>query len=227
MPRPRRAAPLTPDARRSAIAHAVAPLLLARGAAVTTKEMAEAAGVAEGTLFTVFPDKTALVLAAVDHHMDPEPLRRSLAAIAPDAPLEARLAEAASVIVAAIDDLIAFGMLLRTLPHRPEQHAGGAVPRRGRPAHGGPAPGDPGGKDPAHGMPAAMAAWSEALTRSVTALLEPHGPRLRLAPERATAALVGLLFVSRRPFTRPEERLTVPEIVRLLLKDDPTEEDRS
>lgn len=167
--------------------------------------MAEAAGVAEGTLFTVFPDKAAMVRAAIDQHMDPEPLRASLAAISPDAPLEARLAEAASVIVAAIDDLIAFGMVLRTLPHRHDRHAGPPGPK-----------GTP---------PATLVAWNAALTSSVTALLEPHAPALRLPPERATAALVGLLFVSRRPFTSPEERLTVPEIVGLLLKDHHTKED--
>lgn len=171
---------------------------------------------AEGTLFTVFPDKAAMVRAAIDHHMDPEPLRASLAAISPDAPLEARLAEAASVIVAAIDDLIAFGMVLRTLPHRHDQHAGRPAPKGAPPSSGGPPGGAP---------PATLVAWNAALTSSVTALLEPHAPELRLPPERATAALVGLLFVSRRPFTSPEERLTVPEIVGLLLKDHPAKED--
>ncbi|HUO45747.1 MAG TPA: helix-turn-helix domain-containing protein, partial [Acidimicrobiia bacterium] len=56
-----RAEPLAPEDRRQAIVEAVIPLLVERGASVTTREMAEAAGIAEGTIFRVFPDKCALI----------------------------------------------------------------------------------------------------------------------------------------------------------------------
>ena len=49
-----RAAPLSPDERRRAIVDAVLPLLIEHGRAVTTRQMAEAAGIAEGTIFRVF-----------------------------------------------------------------------------------------------------------------------------------------------------------------------------
>jgi AcrR family transcriptional regulator len=77
-----RATPLPPDERRAAILLAVRPLLLERGAAATSRELAEAAGVAEGTLFRVFTDKVTLVreavLAAIDRDL---PLRDRVAAI--------------------------------------------------------------------------------------------------------------------------------------------------
>src|SRR4051812_50052979 len=66
-----RAAPLPPDERRAAILLAIQPVLLERGAAVTSRELAEAAGVAEGTLFRVFTDKVTLVREAVLAAVDP------------------------------------------------------------------------------------------------------------------------------------------------------------
>ncbi len=66
-----RAAPLPPDERRAAILRAVRPVLLERGIAATTRELAEAAGVAEGTLFRVFTDKLSLVGQAAFVAADP------------------------------------------------------------------------------------------------------------------------------------------------------------
>jgi len=66
-----RAAPLPPDERRAAILRAVRPVLLERGVAATTRELAEAAGVAEGTLFRVFDDKLSLIGQAAFVAADP------------------------------------------------------------------------------------------------------------------------------------------------------------
>src|SRR5690606_40981582 len=52
-----RARPLSRADRRNAIAAATVPLLVEHGAAVTTRQIADAAGVAEGTLFRAFADK--------------------------------------------------------------------------------------------------------------------------------------------------------------------------
>ena len=82
-----RATPLPPDERRAAILLAVRPVLLARGAAVTSRELAEAAGVAEGTLFRVFTDKVTLVREAVLAAVDPADAVPELAAIDRTLPL--------------------------------------------------------------------------------------------------------------------------------------------
>lgn len=86
-----RAAPLSVDDRRRAIVEAVIPLVLEKGADVTTREMAEAAGVAEGTLFRAFGDKDSIVQAAVETYLDPAPLRRSIRGIDVSLPLEVKV----------------------------------------------------------------------------------------------------------------------------------------
>src|SRR3954462_14862648 len=75
-----RAAPLSADERRDAIIDVVLPLLLEHGSDVTTRQIAEAAGIAEGTVFRVFPDKAALLMAAAEDTMNPANGRAELAA---------------------------------------------------------------------------------------------------------------------------------------------------
>ena len=83
-----RASAMPPDERRAAIVSATVPLLLEHGSAVSTRQIAEAAGIAEGTIFRVFADKDSLVQAAIEKHLDPEPLREALRCIDPALPLE-------------------------------------------------------------------------------------------------------------------------------------------
>jgi AcrR family transcriptional regulator len=94
----RRAAALPPEARRQAIVEATLPLLMEQGLAVTTRQIAEAAGIAEGTIFRVFPDKDALIAAAVEKALDPAPLEARLREIDVSRPLDARLVEAVRVV---------------------------------------------------------------------------------------------------------------------------------
>jgi AcrR family transcriptional regulator len=86
-----RARPLSPDDRKAAIIDACIPLLLEHGAGVTTRQIADASGVAEGTLFRAFGDKDTLIRAAVESFLDPEPIRRSLSYIDPELSLEQKV----------------------------------------------------------------------------------------------------------------------------------------
>jgi AcrR family transcriptional regulator len=86
-----RAKPLAPDERRAAILDAVMPVIAEHGREVSTRQLAEAAGVAEGTLFRAFGDKESILTAAVERIRDPEPLRNALRGIDPDDPTDEKV----------------------------------------------------------------------------------------------------------------------------------------
>lgn len=90
-----RASRMTPEDRKAAIVDAVLPLVAERGHDVTSRELAQAAGVAEGTLFRAFGDKTALVGAVAVEGLAragrPEETLAELTAIDSALPLERRL----------------------------------------------------------------------------------------------------------------------------------------
>jgi AcrR family transcriptional regulator len=93
-----RARPLPAGERRAAILAAALPLVLEHGRATTTRLIAEAAGVAEGTIFRVFPTKDELFDAVIDQEFDPEPFLASVRAIDLAQPLEERLVEAVTLL---------------------------------------------------------------------------------------------------------------------------------
>lgn len=100
-----RATALPPSERRAEIIAATLPLVLAHGAAVTTRQIASAAGIAEGTIFRVFPDKESLIEAIVESAFDPTTVDAALAAINPELPLETRLIEAVELLRRRVADI--------------------------------------------------------------------------------------------------------------------------
>ena len=75
---------MTPDDRRAALVDATVPLLVEHGRGLTTKQIADAAGIAEGTIFRVFESKDDLVLAAVEQALDIGPFLAELESIDSD-----------------------------------------------------------------------------------------------------------------------------------------------
>lgn len=61
-----RAAPMSAEDRRQWIAVEAIPLFIEHGTSVTTKQLAEHLGIAEGTIFRAFSDKEMLVKAVVE-----------------------------------------------------------------------------------------------------------------------------------------------------------------
>jgi AcrR family transcriptional regulator len=93
-----RAASLPPDERREALITATLPLLLVHGRGVTTRQIAEAAGVAEGTIFRVFDSKEALVEAAVRQAFVPGRFARDIDSVDPGLPVRERLVQMVTVL---------------------------------------------------------------------------------------------------------------------------------
>jgi AcrR family transcriptional regulator len=94
----RRATPLPAGARRAAIIEAIVPLLVEHGKSVTTRQLAQAAGVSEGTLFNVFSDKDELLSAALAAALDAGPFERAINEIDATLPFEQRVVEATRIV---------------------------------------------------------------------------------------------------------------------------------
>ncbi|MFT8394629.1 TetR/AcrR family transcriptional regulator [Propionibacterium sp.] len=122
-----RAAPLPADERRRTIIDATRPLLVAHGAAFTTKQIAEAAGVAEGTIFRVFGSKQELLDAVIEDVLDPTPTIRAIQAFPEDPDLGARVTRTITLLHDNIAGVTALFAALHAMPSpdiSPHPHKG-------------------------------------------------------------------------------------------------------
>ena len=181
---------MAPEDRRAALIKATIPLLYEHGLEVSTRRIAEAAGVAEGTIFGVFKDKQSLIVAALLQALDPQPTLDALAGIDPGLELRARLIRAAELINERFTtnaDLMAAARRLAVSPEATPT----AIER--------------------------MTQAREVLLTTLTELIEPDGDKLRRPPRAAAGLLV--LFCGANtygPFGDPEN-FDGEELVSLLL----------
>lgn len=112
---------MSPDERRAMILDAAIPLLASQGAEVTTRQIAEAAGIAEGTIFRVFPDKPALIDAAVARFTDPGGFTAEVRQLDPQMGLEERVSALVAVLVARMTGIMGLMGALGAQPRRHEK----------------------------------------------------------------------------------------------------------
>lgn len=98
---------MTPEDRREALVAATIPLLHAHGRHVTTRQIAEAAGVAEGTIFRVFDAKDDLIAAALEKALDMDLFLADLEAVGLDGPLRERLTAVCTLLQERFRDIFA------------------------------------------------------------------------------------------------------------------------
>ena len=196
-----RATPMAPDERRRAIVDAVVPLLLANGDDVTTRQIAEAAGIAEGTIFRVFPDKKSLMLAAAEEAINPADGQAAFdEAMAADPDLRPQVVAAAQRILDRMRMTMAVMMAVRSHLWDDEAH---------RQHH-------EGGKH--FGPPQFVLDAQAELHRRLTGLFEPHRAELAVEPEVAALALRSLVFGASRPELGMVPVLDADQIADLLLQ---------
>ncbi len=198
-----RAAALPPDERRAATIRAALPLVRAHGFDVTTRQIAESAGIAEGTIFRVFDTKDDLIDAVIDHAFDLTDTIARIGAIDVALPLTDRVRACIEVLQ---ERLIAVTDLMIALhKRRPADPADGARPtgmgRRHDHRH------TRGHRNPRH---------AEVLA-AVADLLAPDTAALRLPADRAARLLWLMTFSGTNRMINNDEPLTADEIVDALL----------
>lgn len=224
VPERTRARPLSRDERRDAIAAATVPLLVQHGAAVTTRQIADAAGVAEGTLFRAFADKDEILRAAVVRSLDPAPAVATIECLPDDDGLR-------PLVVSIVEFLLEaqrVGMRIFAAAHQvldPHRHGAGDEQEHGARS----------GDDAqdradavrrmrvADGSRAHRAGFDarERSAREIVGAIErklaDHRAELRVDPGLAARAVFSLVFGNALPHLSGGDRLDVVQLADLIL----------
>jgi AcrR family transcriptional regulator len=184
-----RARPLPAEERRATLIAATLPLLARHGIRVTTRQIAEAAGVAEGTIFRVFPDKEELLRAALTAAFDPAPALAELERVDPSLPLRVRVVAVTSVLqrrlLSLFNLMISLGMTAPPDEIEEQRRAAG-------PAHAG-------------------------ILNKIVELLEPDREQFRQPVIEVVRLLRLLTFAGSHPMITDGNLLTAEEIADVLL----------
>lgn len=182
---------MPPAQRREAIIDAALPLLRRHGDAVTTKQIADAAGIAEGTIFRVFPDKDSLITAAIARVFDPAPTLAEISRVDMGLPIRDRMKAAVDILAERLDSVWELMSAMRMMG-APEQNA------RLRAA-----------------LPAQPI--NDLLPNQLIALIAPDADNFRVDTKQVARVLRLVTFAGTHPRITDGEPLTSDEIVDLIL----------
>ncbi|MDT0200827.1 helix-turn-helix domain-containing protein [Nocardioides sp. AE5] len=186
---------MTPADRRQAILDAVVPLVIEHGGDVSTRLIAEAAGIAEGTIFRAFADKTELMLAVAEEAIHPAHGREEFEAmLAATDDLRERVRLASQALTVQMQRAMMVMFAVR-----------GYLLKQGRPATG--------DEDP----PDFLVRANRELLAMLTDLFAPYADRLRVPPATAAAVLRSLVFGSRHPGMETETDLSADQIADIIV----------
>jgi AcrR family transcriptional regulator len=189
---------MSPEDRRSAIIEATIPLLREHGAGLTTKQVAEAAGIAEGTVFRAFGTKDDLVKSCATAVFDTTSVVARLRGIDTSLPLDERLAAAVEVMQRWLERIIGVMSAL---------HAAGAAPTRPDHDHE---------HEQGHGGPSKRRLSDPAVDAAFVDLIGLDAAELRLPPQDVVNILAHLTLASAHPML-PVRSMTPEEIVSVVL----------
>jgi AcrR family transcriptional regulator len=179
---------MPPDERKRAIVEAALPLLREHGKDTTTRQIAEAAGIAEGTIFRVFASKDEILEAAMARVFDPQLFITDLESVDVGLPLRERLLVLTRLFQTRFIDIFTL-MTAMAMPKPPRHNHGGDSDEE----------------------------WRRRTLALVVALLEPDADAFRIPLEDVVRTLRLLTFSGSHPHISEQRLMTPDEIVDVVL----------
>ena len=171
-----RARPLPAGQRRASIIAAARSLLISTGITFTTRQVADSAGIAEGTIFRAFGSKSELLEAVIDDILDPTDLCAQIVAL----PAERPMVETVSAVIRLLHKGIGTTSAVFAALHHVAAD-GDEPPKKAHSA-------------PIHRERA------EKLQQAIATVLQPYAAQIRIPAAQAAAMVRSTAFATAHPF---------------------------